>query len=440
MTVLRAPILLASVVVASAAAFAEETTPPHASVTLQDEGLQVESEDGAYRLHLGALLQADGRFFLDDDKYEADDTFLVRRFQPTLDGTLFGLADFRLTPDLAGGTLQIMDAYVDFHPRSWVRLRGGKFKGTIGLERLQEDAALPLLERALDQNLSSVREIGAELWGTLAGGLLTYTVGIVNGAPDNTNPDADTNRAKDFQARLFLQPFKIKDLSRYGDLGIGVSASTGNRKGKLPTATDSAVTGLGGYKTTGQLTFFSYDAPPSDTTGAETTFAHQRASHLDPQLSYYAGPFGLLAEYVWSRQGVQRGNSAAILTNQAAHATASFVVDGEESLDGPTPRRPFDPPSGHWGALEVAARYAWLKIDPATFGNSSTGGASYADPSTSARQASSFGVGAGWILRRSARIYLLYERTIFQGGASSSGAVEDRAPEDLLLARVQANF
>jgi phosphate-selective porin OprO/OprP len=208
----------------------------------------------------------------------------------------------------------------------------------------------------------------------------------------------------------------------------------------LPTSTEPADTGLGSYKTSGQLTFFSYEAPSSDTTGAETTFAHERASHLDPQLYYYVGPFGLLAEWVWSRQGVQRGNSTAVLTNQAAHATASFVVGGEAGFDGPTPRRSFNPARRDWGALELAVRVAWLKVDPATFGDPGGGGTRYADPSKSAREATSLGVGAGWILRRSVRVSLIFDRTTFEGGAGTSSAVTDRATENLLLGRAQVSF
>src|SRR5262249_6020341 len=159
-----------------------------------------------------ALLQTDGRFFLDNTALQANDTFLLRRFRPSIEGTLFSIVDYRLLPDFAGGTLQVMDGYIDVHPREWVRFRFGKYKGAIGLERRRTEADLPLLERALDQNLSSTREIGAQVWGEIAGGLVTYVAGVVNGAPDNTNPDVDTDHAKDFQGRLFIQPFKTEGL------------------------------------------------------------------------------------------------------------------------------------------------------------------------------------------------------------------------------------
>ena len=329
-------------------------------VTADDGGFAIRSADRAYSLRFRTQLQVDGRFFLDNATYSANDTFLVRRFRPGIDGTLFSFVDYRLVPDLAGGSVQIMEGYVDLRPGDWLRLRGGKFKGVNGLERLQSDADLPIFERALDQNLSAQREFGAQLWGNLGAGFLTYVVNVVNGAADNTNPDTtDTNHAKDFQGRLFFRPFKL-GLDAFGDLGLGVSASTGERKGKLPTAvsgatvpTAASVTGLGSYKTAGQNTFFSYYAPVNDTTGAGTTFGNGRASHLNPQLYYYVGPFGLLAEYIWSKQAVQRGNSTADLTNQAAHATASFVIGGREGYDGPTPEYGFDTERANW------ARWSW---------------------------------------------------------------------------------
>jgi phosphate-selective porin OprO/OprP len=85
-------------------------------------------------------------------------------------------------------------------------------KSPLGLERLQSDADLSFVERALDQNLSTTRDIGAQLWGDIAAGIVNYSVGIYNGGADGTNLDADTNHAKDFIGRLFFQPFKGESL------------------------------------------------------------------------------------------------------------------------------------------------------------------------------------------------------------------------------------
>jgi phosphate-selective porin OprO/OprP len=418
------------------------------SITADDSGFAIKSADRAYVLRINTQLQLDGRFFLDNDALEANDTFLVRRFRPGISGTLFNLVDYRLTPDFAGGQAQIFDGYVDIHPAEWLRLRVGKYKGVVGLERLQSDADLPLLERALDQNLSPTRELGVQLWGAIAGGFLVYAAGIVNGVPDNANTDTDTNHAKDFQGRLFVQPFKLPGFDWLGNLGLGFSATTGNRKGKLPTAvsgspvpTVASVTGLGSYKTAGQNTFFSYYTPATDTTGALTTFANGRSTHLNPQLYYYIGPFGALGEYVWSKQAVQRGSSTANLANQSAHGTLSFVVGGREGYDGPTPTYNFDPAKGKLGALELAAQLSWLKVDPLTFGDPNVpGSTAYADPTKNPRSATAYGFNAAWVPRRSFHLGLLFEQTRFKGGAGTTMAITNRPTENLLLGRAQVNF
>src|SRR5262249_25423120 len=162
----------------------------------------------------------------------------------------------------------VLDAYLDIHPRPWFRLRAGKLKTPVGLERLQSDADLPIVERALDQNLSSQRDVGALAWGDVAGGVVQYIAGIVNGTADTTAADPDLDHAKAFLGRLFVQPFAAPALRDLGALGFGVAAQSGNRKGRLPTAVSglpiplvAAQTGLAGFRTFGQNTFFSYFAP-----------------------------------------------------------------------------------------------------------------------------------------------------------------------------------
>jgi phosphate-selective porin OprO and OprP len=425
---------------------AEKRAKEAPKLSIDDKGFGLSLPDGSYALKIRGLLQVDGRFFADNDTYEASDTFLIRRFRPALDGTLFSLVDFRLTPEFAGSAVTILDAYVDIHPRPFLRLRAGKMKPPIGLERLQSDADLPLLERALDQNLSPQRDVGVELWGDVAGGIVNYRVGIFNGDPDTTADATDLNHAKDFEGRLFFQPFKAEGLRAFGNLGIGIAAATGNRKGILPRSVPGlpipstpAATGLAPFRTSGQLVFFQYLAPSTDTTGASTVFAHERATHINPQLYYYYGPFGLLAEYLWLKQGVQKGTNIAELTQKSAHATVSFSIGGSEGWDGSTPEDPFDPAHGHWGALQLAFRVGWLGLDDATF-------PTYANPLQSARSAKAFAGGITWVPRRSFHLAANFEQTRFTDGAGTpamgmaAAVITNRPTENLFIGRAQVNF
>ena len=409
-------------------------------MVVDDKGFTLKLLDGSSSLRIGSLLQGDGRFFFRDDALQANDAFLVRKFRPYMDGTLFSLVDYRLLSEFAG-TVQILDAYADIHPWSWLRLRIGKFKGPIGLERLQSDADLPLLERSLDQNLSAVRDVGLQLWGDLGGGVAQYALGIVDGSPDGTSPDTDFNHAKDLEGRVFLQPFRAKSALGFPNLGIGFAAAFGNRKGRLPTSTTAATTGLPAFRTGGQNTFFQYFAPANDTTGATTTFAHELESHFNPQLYYYYEEFGLLAEYVLLRQGVQRGNSTTTLSHHSTHATVSYAFNGRVGFDGVTPLEPFDRKAGTWGAIEVAVRWAWLKLDPATFGDAKVAGSvQYADPLRSARSAQAWTAGLTWVPARRFHVALNFEQTIFKGGAGTTAAPGDRKTENVLVGRAQVNF
>jgi phosphate-selective porin OprO/OprP len=256
--------------------------------------------------------------------------------RPSIEGTLLKRVDFKFVPDFAGGTTQVFDAYIDVHPVAWLRFRAGKFKAPLGLERLQQDQDLPFMERALNQNLTSQRDVGVSVWGELWGGIVTYSVAILNGSPDGTLQDVDTNRAKDFAARLLIQPFKTEPVDRLGALGLHLGSSTGNRFGQ-PNAPQ-----LPSFKSGGQNTFFTYLAPvvSADPDIAGAPVAHLRQSRLNPGLFYYIGPIGLLSDYVWSRQEVQKGSTTATLTNQAVHGTISVVVGGKNGYDGAVSVRP----------------------------------------------------------------------------------------------------
>ena len=409
-------------------------------VEVDDKGFMLASADRSFLLKLRGLLQVDGRFFTGNDALAAADTFLVRKLRISLDGTLFSFVDIKMVPELAG-TAQVLDGYADLHPWPWLRLRVGKYKPPIGMERLQCDADRSFLELSLVQNLSAQRDIGLSVWGEVGGGVFHYTIGLFNGAPDNSGSDVDSSHAKDIQGRVLLRPFRGAAEKTLGNLGMGFSAGTGNRKGRLPTATAAAATGLPVFRTSGQNAFFQYHAPSTDTTGIATTFTHGRSTRLNPQLYYFRGPFGLAGEYLWLSQGVQRGGSTTQLRHQAASATFSFVVKGTQSYEGPTPGSGFDLAKGTVGAFEVAARWSGIWLDGATFGDPNVpDSVPYANPAASAKSAQSYGGVVSWIPRRTFRISASFERTHFKGGAGTTATPTDRPAENVIIARTQANF
>jgi len=390
------------------------------SATSGRDGFSLKSADGAWQLKIRGYVQLDGRFFQGDDERPATDTFILRRVRPIFEGTVFKIFDFRIMPDFGAGTTVLQDAYLDARFSPKLKVRAGKFKPPVGLERLQSGQDLLFVERALPTNLVPNRDLGVQLFGDLAGGNVSWAAGAFNGVPDGGNGDLDTNDGKDYAARLFVQPF-LAGSGPWKGLGFGVAASTGDQLGTLTS------TSLAGYRTPGQQTFFSYR---SDGTAAGTVIADGERFRLAPQGYLYHGPFGLLTEYVISRQEVRRGDVTAELENTSWQVAASWVLTGgEPTFRAVSPKKPFDREAKTWGDVELAARYSRLEIDADTF-------PLFANLASSAKAAEAWALGLNWYLNRNVKVQLDYERTQFEGGASSG----DREDESVLLSRFQIAF
>jgi phosphate-selective porin OprO/OprP len=381
-----------------------------------------------FQLRLRALIQADARDYFDTAATPLPAQFLMRRVRPIIEGTVGDVVDFKIVPDFGQGSALLYDAYVDIRPWRYIALRVGKFKTPFGLERLQNDANMAFNERGLPSDLVPDRDIGASLHGDLAGGTFLWELGIYDGALDNNSAsqDGDTNDGKDLVARVFSHPFRVLHRAAVDNLGLGVGATWGKQHGS------ASLPGVGAYKTTGQNTFFSYFF---DSTAIKpTVIAISDRYRVSPQLYWYVGPVGLLAEYVYDATTVSNFLNGAqprkTLVNQAWQTELQVVVTGEHpGYNGVKPKHPFNPRRLHFGALELAARYGQLRIDPATF-------PAYADPTKSANAALEWGVGFNWYLLSVVKIAVDFERTTFHGGAGKG----DRRPENALVARVQVAF
>ena len=417
---------------AAAAPESEASSTDALSGSFGPDGFTLQSADGEDVIHIRGNLSLDYRRFEDSYTPSTADGFLVRKARPTLEGTLAGMFDFRLMPDFAQGKTVLQDAWVAARIEKWLAFQIGKFKSPVGLERLQLEEFSRFIEASLTSDLLPYRDIGLEVRGDIAQGLLSYQLGVFGGAPDGQS--TDSNSTPDFglsggrfvwSGRLFARPFQRSEWRALNALGIGIAATYVNASGTTTTASTTSL--LANYKTTGQQALLSYRGN-SAVDFNNATIADGIERRLVPQAYYYIGRFGLLAEYVQARQQVFRQLSAtssrsATLDNRAWQVQGYLFLTGEqETYDRPVvPRRSIT--QGGIGAWEIVARYHDLRFDEAAF----VGGAgSFANPATAVRHARAIGVGINWYLVRNVRIQLDFEQTRFEGGAANGNRPDER--------------
>jgi phosphate-selective porin OprO/OprP len=382
-------------------------------VTAGPEGFVLQSASGDYRLQLRGYVQFDGRFFSSDESRLAVDNFLLRRVRPIFAGTLGRHFEFQIMPDFGVGTTVLQDAWLDVNYSPKARVRVGKFKSPVGLERLQSATAISFVERAYPTAIVPNRDVGVMLHGDLAGGVVAYAAGLLDGAPDGGSVDLDLNDGKDMAGRLFFSPFK-RGKSALKDLGFGIAGTTGKQSGALPA-----------YRSVGQVSLLTI---------VSGLTADGTRNRLSPQLSFYSGRLGLMAEYAWSESWVKKASTGtrARFTGEAWQTTATFALTGEKaSYSGLRPSEAFEPGKGKWGALELAARVNGLEIGTEAFSEG------LVEPAKSIRKAFAWAVGVNWYLNRNVKQVVDFERTTFTGGAADG---TDRPAENAFFIRTQVSF
>ena len=401
-------------------------------VDVSDLGLVAATPDRSSFFHVGGVAQLDSRLFLHDGGGVLNNSFILRRARVTTDGTLGRLASFQFVPEFGNGSngtanaVTILDANATISFTPAVQLKFGKFKSPVGLEELQTDPKTQFVERSLVNNLMPNRDVGAVVGGTLFGGTVNYTLGLVNGIADNTtnSGNSDFDNDKDAVARVFFQPFTRDRESLWQGLGFGVGASEGREKGT------SGVTA--GYKSDGQQTFFKYGT---------NVVADGRVWRVSPQAYYYRGPFSALAEYAVSTVNVRPSAPTATVTppkvalqHKAREFSMGWVLTGEPATyAGVVPRQAFNWANGNWGAVQVVARYSDLKIDPNSF-------PLFASSLSNAQQAKAVGIGLNWYLTKALRLTQDYFQTGFTTPTGTSISQILRQDENAFITRFQIAF
>ena len=383
-------------------------------ISFRRDGMWLSTEDGHTFVQVHGYMQADDRMFTSTTHGEELDTFLFRRIRPLFEGTVFNNVDFRFMPDFGQNNPQIQEAFLELKTLPFAKIRVGKFKEPIGLEVLRQDRDLTFPERSIASDLVPLRYIGAQLSGSILSNTITYQGGYFDGSNDGSNGVftqwASGNEAA---ARAFFHPFATTQIRALRQLGVGIGGSAGSQRG--------AISGL---KTIGQTTFFKYSS------GAVADGQHNR---LAPQAYYYVGPFGLMGEYTISSQEVLNNGLTARVRNEAWQVATSFLLTGEKNgYAGVHSRNGFEPGRGydHFGALEIAVRYAQVRIGGNAF-------PAFANPSTAARLAGGPGFGFNWYLTRYVKLQTDYEHTGFYMAAGAKSSLHS---ENVLMNQIQLSF
>jgi phosphate-selective porin OprO/OprP len=393
----------------------EAAKPAQAVVSAGSDGFSIRSPDSKYLVRIRGYTQFDGRFFNEapTNLPQGADTFFFRRIRPIVEGTLGGVLDFRIMPDFAGSQLVVQDAYANLRYLPEAQLQLGKYKGPIGLERLQSATAMWFVERALPTQLVPNRDVGIMLQGVIGEGLVNYQLAWMNGVPDGaSSADSDSNNDKDVMGRIFVNPFQDSGIDALQGLGVGFASSYGHELGTPGT-----------YKTSGQQVFFQFRAGVTQ---------DGSAARYSPQAYWYWGPFGLLSEYVLSSRKYARPGFADLRADNGAWQVAlAWAITGEnESYKGLLPSTSFDPLHGTWGAFELVTRFSQLKVDSSVFD------ANYADAATQAESAKLWSVGVNWYLNRFAHLGLNYDNTSFR----NFGGNRDRTTEGVILSSLTLSY
>jgi phosphate-selective porin OprO and OprP len=397
----------------SSAATQQPAAPAPPRIAAGPDGFAIESGDGDFRLQIGLLLHADARFDVSDSSGQVADTFVLRRLRPYFKGRFARRFEFYFNPDFALGTAVVQDMYVDTVFAKAFRLRAGKGKTPFGLERLHSASNLLFMERAMPTAVVPNRDIGIQVLGDLHGGMFSYLGGVMNGVADGGSSDLDTNDGKDFSGRFIVRPFTSKATHPLRGFYVAVAGSAGRHIGvPLPSFRTPTV----------MQPYFSY-ASGAANDGTRTRYS--------PQVSYYYKRFGGFGEYVHSQAPIRRGIVRDNVAHQAWQVAGSWVLTGEAATDtgaGVRPRANFDFGNGHWGALQIAARYHTLRVDEAAFthGFAATG---------SSRKAEAWTVGLNWYLTPNFRYTFNFEHTVFDDNAPGA-----RPAENALAFRTGINF
>jgi phosphate-selective porin len=341
--------------------------------------------DGKNELRLGAAAHLDARAFFGDSV--APNSFDMRRARLDVRARVHGWMTMRIQAALEGNPY-IRNAWLDLRHSDGLHLRLGQMKVPFSTEWLTRDNQVNFLERGSSAPVYPFFDRGLLLWGRLAGGSLTYNVGVYTGAGIDVDAGrGDIDDHKDIAVRLFAQPFRASSSSALEGLFVAVEGTYG--ASSVPTRRYE-LRGLAAANYESQVWRWRTEQVIGTNGRAADTITGEIDSRRrwGAELLYVRGPFSASFEWLeleydnisiyhdyWV--GSERVEHQPVLNHdggvRSVSAWLSVFLTGEGKnvsnfgWTQPDPSHPFALADGSWGAWELLARFSTTVTDGELF-------------------------------------------------------------------------
>ena len=389
------------------------------------DGFFLRSSDGNFALRLNGRVASN--VVADEPDTAVRDNITIDRARLSADATFYTYFRGRVEGDFASSSV-LRDAYLAVQPRPEFNLQIGQFpvpfSYELGISKLRSD----FVERSVvvTQTVNPRRDVGAMVYGTVAGGTLQYQLAVMNGAGQNR---ADNNSAKDFIGRLVVSPFATWDNVHLAGFNFGGAVSYGNQPAEFTKNASGDLVPVGdsifGASETG-FTFF----PAIARDGARL--------RGDAHVAWLDGPYSITSEYIHTseeRNGLGAGGSdLSDLDTDGAYVGGTWLLTGETKVLNARvrPLRPlWSGPTPGYGAWELALRYEFFELghDP--------------DPSSTALSHNRYDAGlAGinWYPNEFLRLSLNYVYSVYDHKGTNASPDPDEHSNNAVLGRAQVDF
>jgi len=413
---------------------------PRGIKTTVANGIRWTSDDDEFQLVFHNLTQAEMRNFPGAGGSSPLKTnFFIPRQRWYFTGRATKNVEFYTVINRGYGSLDLLDAFLDFNFDPRIKFRAGRTKTPVSYEYYQiAEGDLIAPERSLySANLSGNRQDGFMLLGQVLDKRAEYALGVFNGPRRSFQ---DFNNDKDLFAFFNVRPFeKSETLPALNYLNLGGEYDFGNESNPVQPSSFRTANDQSSATSTSLNTL-----SPAFLTFNQNVKEYGARAHWSAWVAWYYKSFNLLAQYDGGYQEfATTGTARNSIPSEGFFVQAYYFLTGEQITRRVDikPLRDFAFKDGRLtgpGAVEVHARFSTLDLGSRIFS------AGLADPNLWSDRAFATDVGLNWYLNRYTKVYFDYQHAGFGtpvfNGNNARGQVNLTRGTDLLWLRFQLFF